>query len=111
MNLHSFEHGGVVEGEYIRELMMELEELEDEEITEVQDDLLEELRDADSCLDVRDILIAEDYFQEWCEEHANEEFDVDFDEWPFRNLDWAEAAEDWARDFNEVTIGGVNYLG
>lgn len=56
-------------------------------------------------------LIAEDYFQEYAEQLADDIGAIDANAgWPMNHIDWAAAANELKHDYSEVTWDGHTYL-
>jgi hypothetical protein len=56
-------------------------------------------------------LIRESYFQEYARELAEEIGAINSDEsWPLNHIDWDDAADDLATDYESVYFDGVEYL-
>lgn len=56
-------------------------------------------------------LIADDYFEKYAQEYAEDVFsgDVKIDSWPFNRIDWEAAAEDLKVDYTSIEIDGDTY--
>lgn len=58
-------------------------------------------------------LIRESYWLEYAREYASETVDPCNEgvptRWPFNHIDWEEAAEELATDYDDVVLNGVTY--
>lgn len=111
-----------------RELETKIEELREEieDTSDVEDrqDLEEKLTDLltlresvndtfDSSWDDGMTLIADSHFEEYAEQTAKDTglINGETEGWPFRCIDWSEAAEELKNDYEEFTLDGVIYWG
>jgi hypothetical protein len=113
MSILDFERRDTFSSLDILERIEELEELTEEGRTGLEDEELADLiafaEEAETySADWQDgtILINDEHFEAYIRELIEEVFDVDFDAFPFRYIDWTAAAEDSMYDYDEVTLGG-----
>lgn len=57
-------------------------------------------------------LVAEDVFTDYATDFIQEvHHDIPWSDWPYRHMDWEEAASELKDDYYEITINGYTYLG
>lgn len=54
-------------------------------------------------------LINEDYFEDYAKQVAQDQCNMDLDEWPFWNINWDSAAQQLQADYSEVEFGGTTF--
>ena len=89
-----------------REVIERIEELEDLAPRSKELKALIELQDQCDYGDWEHgaTLINDNYFTEHAKQEAHELYGTDYDEWPYRCIDWDEAAEELQQDYMCVTF-------
>lgn len=90
-----------------------IEESEDSEADEYKSakSFLDDVESYTSECHSGETLIAEDYFQAYAEELANDIGAIDSKAgWPMNHIDWEAAADELKYDYSEVTWDGQTYL-
>ncbi len=97
--------------ERLKYLTSERDELESSQLDEFLEDEIGSLQGVvDEGID--DILVHEDYFQEYAEELAMDIGAIDRSQrnhWPYTCLDWEQAAEELKQDYSVIDIRGGTY--
>jgi hypothetical protein len=92
------------------EIECELENLRDEleGLKEEAEDIFE-LRDDCNNYCRGNSLINADYWEDYCRQMAEDMDGIDTNNWPYNNIDWADAAEDLRVDYTTITWRGQDF--